>query len=364
MKIIPISGEIGWDVWPSMIRRQIEEANGDDIEFQISSPGGYIYDGLEIFNLIRACKGKTTTIATGMAASMASYLLMAGDVKKATPNAIFMVHNARAFSGGDQNKHRKLANVLEGMSNLLGREYIKQTGKTKEEVHSLMDDETYFFGEEIKEAGFVDEIIEVEGMEIVAKDEAISNTSAKVAAVIEKIRSKPEDISKIAAILKPKDKSKNIVPKTAPKTADDSATRHSATNLNQKKVIKMTLDEYLASDATGKSEYEKRLGEAKAKGVKQKEDEIARIHPLITAEGASKALIDSGFKALKGEQSVDSFVAIADYETRIKEEAKAEATKEDQKPDTDPASKATNTNKPKNADDMKGLAAELKTKVL
>ena len=367
-KIIAISGEIGWDVWPDDVRRQIEAANGEEIEFQISSPGGYIYDGLEIFNMIRGYSGKTTTVANGMAASMASYLLMAGDIKKATSNAIFMIHNARTFEYGDQNDHRRIANILEGMSNLLGQEYIRQTGKDKKQIQALMADETYYFGNEILEAGFVDEIIEVDEVEPVARAEAVSNASASVAAIIEKMKTKPEDISKIAAALKPVASKKN---EEAAKNAEDLSrvetftNRQSANNQNKMEEQMPTLDEVLAENPSAKNEYDKRLGEAKTNGVEVKQKEIDRIHPLITAEGASAALIEQGFKALKeGGQQVGVFVGIAEYEARQQERANADAADDEQKEDAPAGPEPTNKDKPKNAADIKDLAAELKNNVL
>lgn len=517
-KIIAISGEIGWDVWPDEIREQIASADGEDLEFQISSPGGYIYDGLEIFNLIKGYKGNTITVAIGMAASMASYLLMAGDVKKAAPNAIFMIHNARAFEYGDQNEHRRIANILDGMSNLLAREYINQTGKTKKEIQALMDDQSFFFGEEIKEAGFVDEIIDAADIEspgdpAADKSEAIANASAKVAAVMEKIKNKPEDMSKIAAILKPEaaliakainatgtktadaldaaQKFSEIIAKAEPSiekikaatssfkdypiserawdssaaiqrvreksnsTEEPSASyknaffwhdpdevenfggyklpfvdvendnyvavkngvdaayaamrggrggvnipesdrpavmahieryrrkiygdeepedsdgenffsnRQSANNSNKMEEQMPTLDEFLAGNPSANTEHDKRLGEAKDQGIQAKQEEINRIHPLITAEGASAALIEAGFKALKeGGEQVGVFVGIAEYEARQKEQSLSDLADKEQPEDTSPGPDPTNKERPKNPGDMKALTDDLKTKIL
>lgn len=353
-KIIAISGEIGWDVYPDQIREQINQAKDDEpLEFQISSPGGYIYDGLEIFNLIKGYPGQTTTTAIGMAASMASYLLMAGDVKKATSNSIFMIHNARAFTGGDQNAHRKLANILEGMSKMLAQEYVSQTGKTKEEITGLMDEETYLFGNEIIEAGFVDEIIQVESEET-AKDDVVIDAMLKVEAMTEKLRAKPEDYQKIAA---------KLTNDEGAKLSTQRKTGANSSNLKPKD--NMDLDQFLAENPAAKVVYDKRLSEATEEGRKSgfeaKQNEINRIHPLISAEGASKALIESGFKALKGESSIDSFVAIADYETRVKEEEKAKAAREEQKKDTPPEKQDKSKGGViKTAEDEAAAIAELK----
>ena len=60
MKIIEISGDIGWEVLASDIRRQLTDAAGEDIEVQISSPGGIVPEGFEIFNLLKNYPGNVT----------------------------------------------------------------------------------------------------------------------------------------------------------------------------------------------------------------------------------------------------------------------------------------------------------------
>ena len=132
----------------------------------------------------------------------------------------------------------------------------------------------------------------------------------------------------------------------------------------------MTLIEFLAQNSAAKAEHEKALETAKAKGksegIADKQAEIDRIHPLISAEGASKALIESGFKALKGESSVDSFVAIADYETRVNEKAKADAADSEKEGDINPdAKKASTDGKIRTQEDVeaeKALFAKMKGK--
>lgn len=159
MKVIAISGSIGWDVAPSDVREQLEEAAGEDIEVQVSSAGGLVYDGLEIYNLIRRYPGAVTTRLMGLAASMASYLVMAGDRVIAEDNAVLMVHNARAVAFGDHNAMRKAADIVEGLSRTMARAYERKTGRTREEIAALMDAETFLYGREMEEEGFVDEVV-------------------------------------------------------------------------------------------------------------------------------------------------------------------------------------------------------------
>jgi ATP-dependent protease ClpP protease subunit len=131
-----------------------------DFEIHISSGGGSVFQGISIYNQIKAYnRGKVTVIITSLAASMASYIALAGDVVKAYDNAVFMIHNASVFAMGDHRELRKKADILEGLSGITAKRYASKTGKSDREIKKLMDDETFFYGEEIKSAGFVDEIV-------------------------------------------------------------------------------------------------------------------------------------------------------------------------------------------------------------
>lgn len=144
-------------------------------------------------------------------------------------------------------------------------------------------------------------------------------------------------------------------------------------NPNEEKTMDpktMTLAEFLAQNSGANAEHQKALEDAKAvgntEGIAAKQAEVDRIHPLISAEGASSALIESGFEALKGVTSVDTFVGIASYETRTKEAENSAAADGEQEDDTttqDP--KASTDGKIRNQEDIdaeKALHAEMKGK--
>jgi len=159
MKVIPISGVIGWDVSAKDIRSALEAAAGDEVEVQISSPGGFVYDMLEMYNLIRNYQGKKSTRLMGIAASAASYVAMAAGFVRQEDNAVFMIHNAQGGALGDQNTMRKAAEILDGFSGLIARAYAEKSGKSIEAVRALMDSDAWYFGIEALDAGFVDEVV-------------------------------------------------------------------------------------------------------------------------------------------------------------------------------------------------------------
>ena len=202
MEMIKIDGEIGWDITARDFKEKLDSKSGD-VTIEISSPGGSVYQGVEIFNAIKSYdKGEVTTVITSIAASMASYIALAGDNIKAYDNAVYMIHNASVFSWGDARALRKSAMIVESLSNLLAKEYILKTGKTAEEIAKMMDEETYLFGSEILEMGFVDEIISSEKEIDSSSATALASESVKACMSSYKDHFEKEDSAQVAAILK------------------------------------------------------------------------------------------------------------------------------------------------------------------
>lgn len=205
-KKIIIDGVIGIDTQAHKIRDLIESANGDELHIDIASPGGFVYDGLEIFNLLRDYsrnQNKVTTKLTGLAASMASYIALAGDRVIAEDNAVFMIHNVWGITIGDYRQMQKEAKVMEGLTELLASCYRKKTKKKKGEIREMMDNETYLFGEEMVKEGFVDEIVKTENNKG-SKDELVMLAQARIQncfKIMEKSEKSKNDMRKAASII-------------------------------------------------------------------------------------------------------------------------------------------------------------------
>ena len=164
-KKILISGEIGWDVDAADISAQFADAKGGDVDIDIASPGGDVFTGIEIYNIIRDYKrenpdAQILMTLKGLGASMASYIMMApADMVVAEDNAVFMIHNPWCFTAGDYREMEETGQFLSGLASLMADAYAKKTGKSKTEIQTLMDNETWLFGDEIKAAGFVDDMV-------------------------------------------------------------------------------------------------------------------------------------------------------------------------------------------------------------
>ncbi len=203
MATIKIDDEIGyWGINAQEISRQLDEASGD-ITIEISSPGGAIFEGVSIFNAIKAYdKGEVTTVITSLAASMASIIALAGDTVKAYDNAVYMIHNGSMWVGGDARLLRKKADHLESLTNLMANIYIAKTGKSEQEIKQLLDDETYFYGSEMIEHGFIDELITTDAGGDSESAKAIAQESFMSCMTHYREKAKEEDSEKAAALLK------------------------------------------------------------------------------------------------------------------------------------------------------------------
>ena len=198
---IKIDGEIGWDIFADDVKMQLDSADGD-IEVLIDSPGGSVFEGVKIYNLLAEYKGKKIITIGSLAASMATYIAMAGDIVKVKDNSTFMIHNAWGFAMGDYREMQKTAEVLQGLTSLLSKKYISKTGKSEKKIRDLMDNESWFFGEEIVKNGFADEIVKTDDQK--DKNAALAFSKEKFKALSKKMSEKEEDNDKVAALLKVK----------------------------------------------------------------------------------------------------------------------------------------------------------------
>lgn len=209
MKKIIISGGIGYEVTESAIRSALP-TNGDDVEVLVASPGGFVFQGLEIFNIFRDYKRENPNAQMmltikGLCASMATYLAAceAFDLVAAEDNAVFMIHNPINGIIGDYRDMKKNTDFLQGLTDLLSNAYVKKTGMKKKDITEMMDYETWFFGEEIKNAGFVDEIIKTD--EIKDKSSAVAVAKMSYKELVAKMKASENieiDYERAAAIIK------------------------------------------------------------------------------------------------------------------------------------------------------------------
>lgn len=182
MKNLRWSGDIGWrdaerkqGIDVSFVENELAQAGGDDITVELDSMGGDYFVGIQIMTMLKDYRGKKTVKYGAIVASAATAVGLGFDKRVARKTSAFMIHNAQSGNWGDQNDLRKTADQLEAFSNIIAGEYATVTGKTVEEIKSLMDAETWLYGQEIVDMGFANE------MEDATIDGAITNKAQAIA---------------------------------------------------------------------------------------------------------------------------------------------------------------------------------------
>ena len=118
------------------------DIDADEIVVRINSHGGSVVDGLAIYNAIKRHRAKTITSVEGVAASVASYVAMAGDTRQIAENALYMMHGAWTLAVGDSTHMRETADLLDLHSAAMAAGYAASSGKPLDEIRSLLTDGT------------------------------------------------------------------------------------------------------------------------------------------------------------------------------------------------------------------------------
>jgi len=144
-----------WDMTAKDFARDLK-ALGDvsKINLHINCPGGDVFDGTAIYNLLKDHKAEVETWIEGIAASMGSVIALAGDTVHIAENAYYMVHNPSAGVRGDERALEKTKSLLAKVKTTMKSLYSSRTGMSDEEISQVMDDETWYTGAEAVEAGF------------------------------------------------------------------------------------------------------------------------------------------------------------------------------------------------------------------
>ena len=128
------------------------------VTVQINSPGGDMFEGIAIYNLLRAHPAAVTVEVLGLAASAASIIAMAGDEIHMRPGSFLMLHNAWGVVIGNRHDMAEAATLFETFDAALTEIYAARSGRSSEEIAALLDAETFLGTEEAIAAGMADGI--------------------------------------------------------------------------------------------------------------------------------------------------------------------------------------------------------------
>lgn len=162
---ISIFDPIGYDPWTGdgvtakRIAAALRGLNGADVVVNVNSPGGDMFEGLAIYNLLRDHPGHVTVNVIGIAASAASIIAMAGDTVQIGRSAFLMIHNCWFGVVGNKTELRAMADTMEPFDRAMADVYAARSGLDIKAVAKLMDAETFIAGSDAVAQGFADALL-------------------------------------------------------------------------------------------------------------------------------------------------------------------------------------------------------------
>ena len=186
---ISVFDVIGADYWgegvtASRIAAALRSLGGADVTVNINSPGGDMFEGLAIYNLLREYEGKVTVKVLGLAASAASIIAMAGDDVQIGRGAFLMIHNCWVYAMGNRHDLAQIAADMEPFDQAMSDIYQARSGLDADTVDRMMDGETYIGGSDAVAKGFADSLLSAD--EIADDDDSPAAALRKLDALLAK----------------------------------------------------------------------------------------------------------------------------------------------------------------------------------
>jgi len=152
--MINIFGVIGAEVRAVEVIKQIQAYDGDVIDVVISSPGGSVFEGMAIYDALKASGKTINTSILGLGASIASVIFMAGDKREMGEGSQLMIHNALTTQGGNKHELSEAIERLDAIDAQMSTIYINATGMDEGTVAEMLKQETFMNADEAIEKGF------------------------------------------------------------------------------------------------------------------------------------------------------------------------------------------------------------------
>lgn len=187
--VITMFDVIGEDWWSGggitakTVTAQLRAIGDRPVEVQINSPGGDMFEGIAIYNVLREHPQPVTIKVMGMAASAASIIAMAGDTMEIGAASFLMIHNCWVVAVGNRHDMAETATYLEPFDQAMADVYAFRSGKSAEECAKWMDDETYMSGSVAIERGFADELLSADKTTVDEKAKASDRERTAITAL-------------------------------------------------------------------------------------------------------------------------------------------------------------------------------------
>ncbi len=157
-----LEAEFWGGVSPQSFISALNSIDASTIHLRVNSPGGSVFAARAIEQAIREHKSTIVAHIDGLAASAASFLVMAADSIQMAPGAFLMIHKAWVITAGNADEMHKMGNLLEQIDGSLVKTYAARSGQEAESIASMMSEETWLDADKAVELGFADGIADGE----------------------------------------------------------------------------------------------------------------------------------------------------------------------------------------------------------
>lgn len=157
---------------------ELRAAGHTDLEVRVSSPGGSVFAGLAIYRAIAEWKGKKTCMVDSLAASAASFIMLACDRVLIAPQAMVMVHEAQGVAFGRAEDMEATAALLRKANDSIVGIYSTRTKMDPDQAREYMAAETWFTAQQAVDAGLATAVLEDDREPVSANSDAASAVMA------------------------------------------------------------------------------------------------------------------------------------------------------------------------------------------
>lgn len=208
--IITMFEDIGEDFWTGggitakKVAAQLRAIGDRPVEVQLNSPGGDMFEGIAIYNVLREHPQQITVKVMGMAASAASVIAMAGNTIEIGVSSFIMIHNCWVMAMGNRHDLAAVSEWLAPFDQAMVDLYAMRTGATPADVAKWMDGESWMSGMTAIERGFADAILPADQMLLdsatQAEDRKVNDLRAMELTMVRAGHSRTEARARINAI--------------------------------------------------------------------------------------------------------------------------------------------------------------------
>jgi ATP-dependent Clp protease protease subunit len=265
MKTIYLKGDIGWEITAEKIRSMIDVKSSEKLQVIINSPGGFVFEAFEIFDIFEQYKGQIEMVIMPYTASAASYIVMAGDKIRAFKNSIWMAHRVQSIAIGDADEMQKEANIMQALEDIIIESYQRRIKVDKPKMKEMMRAEIWLIGwEQLTEAGLIDDVIDSIGDIDIPEEDKLEIEKSTKETETNALNMLKMRIAKTETRMKNEnEKLKNSYERIAAKLEINPASK--SVENKSKEDIKMKLDELLKANPEAKAEYDSILESANGK---------------------------------------------------------------------------------------------------